>query len=155
MIAIDLSSGYDLCMSASKLRLYHRLQTAARVLQKSADRRVAEGAGLSTSQAAVLAIIDAGGVVTQRDVARTLKLNESAVTAMISRLINLELVVRTRSPDDKRVWVLRLGRNGKKAVTLASRSFAGINARMESCLSSRDLENLVAWLDRLTAEFDD
>ena len=68
-------------MSASKSRLYHRLQLAAHRLQKSADRAVLAAAEITTAQAAVLMLV-AGGANSQREVATQLGLNESAVTAM-------------------------------------------------------------------------
>ena len=73
-------------MSASKHRVYHRLQLAAHRLQKAADRAVMAAAGITTAQAAVLSIVAADGPVTQLSVARKLGLNESAMTAMIARL---------------------------------------------------------------------
>ena len=73
-------------MSASKHRIYHRLQLAAHRLQKAADRAVMAAAGITTAQAAVLSIVAADGPVSQRNVARKLGLNESAMTAMIARL---------------------------------------------------------------------
>ena len=69
-------------MSASKHRVYHRLQLVAHRLQKAADRTVMAAAGITTAQAAVLSIVAADGPVTQRSVARKLGLNESAMTAM-------------------------------------------------------------------------
>ena len=71
-------------MSASKSRLYHRLQLAAHRLQKSADRAVLAAAEITTAQAAVLTLV-AGGAVSQREVATQLGLDESAVTAMARR----------------------------------------------------------------------
>jgi hypothetical protein len=48
--------GYSVVVSASKHRLYHRLQLAAHRLQKAADRASLSAANVTTSQAAVLAV---------------------------------------------------------------------------------------------------
>ena len=58
-------------MSASKSRLYHRLQLAAHRVQKSADRALLAAAEITTAQAAVLTLV-ARGAITQREVATQL-----------------------------------------------------------------------------------
>jgi DNA-binding MarR family transcriptional regulator len=142
-------------MGASKLRLYHRLQVAARVMQKAADREIGAAAGLSTSQAAVLAVVAAGVDVTQRDVAKALKLNESAVTAMVSRLIKLGFLGRERSGKDARAWILRVRKAGETAMRSSRASFAAINTRIEATLSDAELKRLADCLERLTDAFDE
>lgn len=138
-------------MKASELRLYHRLQVAAHRLRKTADRLLIDDAGLTTAQAAVLAIAARGTPVTQRDVAELLSLNESAVTAMVSRLIALGMLRRTRSATDGRAWLLSLSEQGRAARRKAQQSFANVNARIEASLSTREIEHLADYLDRLSA----
>jgi DNA-binding MarR family transcriptional regulator len=142
-------------MNASKLRLYHRLQLTAHAMRKAADRVVLEAAGVTTAQAAVLTIVAAGETVTQRDVAGALRLNESAVTAMVARLIKLRLLERVRSGTDSRAWCLRLASAGQAALRISRGSFASINARIESELSQQDIKQLADYLDRLSAAFED
>jgi len=140
-------------MNASKLRLYHRLQVAAHAVQKAADRVVSTAAQLTTAQAAVLTIVAAGDGVTQRDVAIALHLNESAVTAMVLRLVRLQMLERVRSEDDPRAWHLSLSKRGRTALAASRAAFASINGRIEGQLSQREIERLVEYLDRLTLTF--
>jgi DNA-binding MarR family transcriptional regulator len=142
-------------MNASKQRLYHRLQLAASALRKAADKRLAETAGLTTAQAAVLAVIAAGDAVTQRSVATSLRLQEPAVTGMVGRLLKLGLVERTPSDVDSRAWNLRLSEDGQAAMRSARASFSAINARIDATLSEKELQRVVDCLDRLAREFDD
>ena len=96
-------------MTAASLRLYARLQSAAHLVKKAADRALIDAAGVTTAQAAVLAVVaaaeksDATGP-TQKTVAAALALNESAMTAMVSRLIVLHYLKRERNRDDRRAW---------------------------------------------------
>jgi MarR family transcriptional regulator, organic hydroperoxide resistance regulator len=140
-------------MNASKLRLYYRLQVAAHTVQKAADRVVSAAAQLTTAQAAVLTIVAAGDRVTQRDVAIGLHLNESAVTAMVLRLVKLRLLERVRSQDDPRAWHLSLSKRGRAALAASRAAFASVNGRIESQFSQRDIEQFVEYLNRLTATF--
>jgi len=141
-------------MNASKLRLYHRLQIAAHAVRKAADRLVSEAARITTAQAAVLTIVAAGENVTQRDVATALLLNESAVTAMASRLLKLGMLERVRSGTDSRAWCLRLSAAGQAALRASRASFASVNARIENELSQQEIKQLADHLDRLTAVFE-
>ena len=140
-------------MSARTLRLYHRLQRAAHDLKKTADRKVAEAADLTTAQAAVLAVGMDGEPATQKGVADALGLNESAVTAMVGRLLTAGYLVRTRSTADQRAWELRLSASGREVLTRIETPFAGVNRRIEEVLSAEEMQSLADCLDRLSDAF--
>ena len=143
----------DRSMNASRLRIYHRLQVAAHAVKKAADRVVGDAVELTTAQTAVLSVVAAGDDVTQRQVAVALRLNESAMTAMVSRLLGLGLLDRVRSKTDSRAWSLRLSKAGRAALTTARGAFGTVNARIEDTLAPREIEQLGDLLDRLTAAF--
>lgn len=142
-------------MIASKLRLYHRTQLAAHRLRKQADRTVMEATGISTAQSAVLGIVASGESVTQRDVATALGLNDSAMTAMAARLIKLGLLERRRSEADSRAWRLSVTAEGLAAQRAARVAFAAINKRIEAALTSEEIAEVAALLDRLSQAFEE
>ena len=96
----------------SQTRLYWRLQLAAHYLQKRADRDLVKRAGITTAQSGVLAVIARGKNVTQKQVASALGLNESAVTAMVRRLLSLGYIDRKVSETDARARLLSLTQRG-------------------------------------------
>ena len=140
-------------MSASRLHIYHRLQLAAHRIQKSADRALLGAAEVTAAQAAVLAITASAGELTQRDVARRLGINESAVTAMVSRLMSMGLLERARDDADARAWQLRTTREGEAVLKRSAHSFAKVNARIEAVLDERELEQLARSLKRIAEAF--
>lgn len=142
-------------MTPSELRIYHRLQVAAHRLQKAADRGVMDTAGVTTAQAAVLAIVGGEPDATQRSIARQLGLNESAMTAMVGRLVAQQLLTRTRDPDDARSWKLELTREGDAALKALGPAFQSVNARIAATLEPEALVALCDALTRLAAEFDE
>jgi len=73
----------------------------------------------------------------QNEVARTLGLNESAVTAMITKLIGLGLVRRSRSAEDSRAWELFLTDDGSAALSAIEAPFAEINALIDDALGEQ------------------
>src|SRR5579872_3331018 len=132
-------------MSASKSRLYHRLQLAAHRLQKSADRAVLAAAEITTAQAAVLRMV-ARGASTQREVATLLGVNESALTAMTARLRRMGLLERVRDKKDARAWQLRLSEDGRAALRRIDQPFKRINQTIETVLSPEEIAQFADYL---------
>ncbi len=140
-------------MSAHKERLYFLLQVAAHRLKTEADNALIESAGLSTTQVAVLSLINSAKNLKQRDLARQLKQNESAITAMVARLMKAELVIRRRSDTDARTWLLQLTDKGKKTLKRAEKPFNEINARLDSALGKKGAKDLAKQLDLIAETF--
>lgn len=147
-------------MTAAKLRLYARLQSAAHLMKKTADRALMDAAGVTTAQAAVLAIVareanaDTVGP-TQKLIAQQLGLNESAVTAMANRLITLNYLKREKDPQDRRAWRLALTRQGKTAIKRIREPFGEINTQIETALGADNLEEFAEGLSALGNAFKD
>ena len=145
-------------MTAARLRLYARLQSAAHLVKKAADRALLDAAGVTTAQAAVLAVVageSAKGAQgpTQKTVAASLGLNESAVTAMANRLIALGYLAREKDPQDRRAWRLALTADGEAAIERIKEPFGEINAEMEGALGAEDLETFAEGLSQLGEAF--
>lgn len=140
-------------MTASSLRLYARLQSAAHALKKTADRALMDAAGVTTAQAAVLAVVDGAERPTQKTVADALGLNESAVTGMANRLTALGYLAREQDPDDRRARLLRLTTQGEKALKRIAAPFGRINGRLDDALGG-DLDAFAASLNRIRDAFE-
>ncbi len=140
--------------SARELRLYHRLQLAAHAMAKDSDRRMQQAAGMSTAQVAVLSVVAGGDAVPQRDVARALGVNESAVTGMVGRLERAGLLRRDRHAIDGRSHALELTAAGRQALTRSARAFTSVNETIEATLSGAEVEVVAGALERLAAAFD-
>ena len=140
--------------SAAQHNLYWRLQLAAHFMQKRADRNLGADAGITTAQTGVLAVIAKGDAVTQKDVAKALGLNESAVTAMVRRLIALDYVARRKSETDGRAKILSLTDSGRDVQKNVRPPFRKINAEIASALTDSEIAQLSDYLDRLTRAFE-
>jgi len=140
-------------MSAHEERLYFLLQVAAHRLKTEADNALIAAAGLSTTQVAVLNLIASSRDVRQRDLARRLKQNESAITAMVARLMKAELVIRRRSETDARTWLLELTDKGKKTLKQVEKPFNEINERLDATLGKKGAKELAKHLAAISDEF--
>jgi DNA-binding MarR family transcriptional regulator len=119
---------------AGRERLYHLLQTAAHRLKIRADRDSQRAAGVTAAQAALMFVIAHVGGPTQRRVAEELRLNESAVTGMIGRLINAGYVSRSPSPTDGRAWTLALTAKGEDALERFRQQLDMLNREITSAI---------------------
>lgn len=138
-------------MSASQNRLYFRLQRTAHSLQKRADRLLIEACGITATQAAALAVLAREGATTQRRIAKVLGVNESAMTGLIGRLEQLELITRRRDPEDVRAWRVELAAPGLQAAAKAQIAFASINAALDAAVDSSQIAQLCLALDSIDA----
>ena len=140
-------------MTAKRLRLYSKLQAAAHRVKKAADKRLMEAAGVTTAQAAALAVIYRDGRVTQKQVAKALSLNQSAITATVSRLKKMDLIERSRRQGDGRMWHLSLTPKGMAALQAVEIPFDDINSTIDSLLGPDTLEDVALALKLLSDEF--
>lgn len=125
-------------MSEPDPRLYFLLQRAAHRLRTVADRRCLAAAGVSTAQlGALFAVQDEPGV-TQRGLARTLGLRESAVTALVARLTKAGLVARRPHPHEHRAVVLELTDAGATALRAAQPEIDRFNAELRALLGDEE-----------------
>lgn len=135
----------------SKHRIFFRLQRAAHALKKRADTALFAEGGVTTAQTAALMIIDQQGPISQREIARILDQNESAITAMVRRLMALEYVERERSEQDSRRWDLKITETGRRTLNHALPAFAQVNELIENRLTAAEIALLARLLDAVLA----
>jgi DNA-binding MarR family transcriptional regulator len=136
-------------MSAKDQRLFFRIQTAAHRLKMAADAAMLEASGLTTAQAAVMAIICGEEQVSQRRIASRLKQRESAVGAMAERLIKAGYITRTRSETDRRAWILEPTGAGRQALAAMGAAFAPVNAVLDKVFPGKEAQRMGESLHRL------
>ncbi|MFD0903381.1 MarR family winged helix-turn-helix transcriptional regulator [Actinomadura sediminis] len=115
-------------------RLYFLLQRAAHRLRTVADRRCLAAAGVTTAQLGALLAVQDEPDATQRALARTLGLRESAVTALVARLVKAGLVARRPHPREHRAVVLELTPGGRAALRAARPEIDRFNRELRELL---------------------
>ena len=134
-------------MTARNLRFYSRLQIAAHALKKSSDRQLLEVAGVTTAQMSALAIVATEKTTTQTRLATELGLNDSAITAMVRRLIELKMVTRVRDDKDGRAWLLKLTETGAQAVRKTDSIVDQTSSRVDELLGKKTIATVVAAME--------
>lgn len=140
--------------TAAESRIFFNLQRAAHSLKKRADYALLAEGEITTAQAAALMIIGQRAPVSQREVARILEQNESAMTAMVRRLMALGYVDRQRATDDVRRWDLLITTAGANALKQARAAFGEVNRAIEARLSPHEIAELARLLNLLSGHAD-
>ncbi|QUH03491.1 MarR family transcriptional regulator [Saccharopolyspora erythraea] len=136
-------------MAEPDQRLFFLLQKAAHQLRTAADRRCLDSAGVTTAQlGALFALQDRPGS-TQQQLARVLGSRESAVTALVGRLVSAGLVTRTPHPREHRAVVLELSGTGAAALRAARPEIDRFNAELRDLLGDRGFASTADALDKL------
>ncbi|MDN0198558.1 MarR family winged helix-turn-helix transcriptional regulator [Streptomyces sp. S.PNR 29] len=137
-------------------RLFFLLQRATHQLRTVADRRCLAAAGVTTAQiGALFAVHDRPGI-TQRQLAGTLGVRESAVTALVTRLTGAGLVAKRAHPREHRAVVLELTGDGHAALRAARPEIDRFNGELRALLGDQGFNRTAAALERLVqAEWDD
>ena len=141
-------------MTARQSRLFHSLQITAHKLHKHADREIAAQSDLTTAQAAVLSVLAQNDMANQRDIAVALGQNDSAITAMIARLVRSGYIEKLRHPEDRRAWCFRLTETGLAALEATKAPFAQVNALIDGALEPAEIAQLSDVLRRLSDAVD-
>ncbi len=132
-------------------RLYFHLQVAAARLRAAADRRCLDQAGVTTAQAAALAVIRDQPGVSQRALASAMRQTEPSITTLVRRLVAAGLVDRRVDPADGRARTLAITGRGAAALASADAAFAAINDHVDAVLTDDEVRLVAGALRRLAA----
>lgn len=133
----------------SDQRLFFLLQRAAHQLRMAADRRCLAAAGITTAQlGALFAVRDQPGI-TQRQLAHTLGLRESAITALVTRLTTAHLLTKQTHPHEHRAVTLELTDDGATALRAAQPEIDCFNAELRTLLGDQGFTRTTAALHKL------
>ena len=133
---------------SSRPRLIHALSVAHAALRR---RVAAEGgpAGGTAASAALLFVLAERGPLRMGDLARAMSASNAGVSGLVDRMSERGLVVRTPSPDDRRVLVVDLTDAGREALTPASRAAAQIMDELVEGFSDDEVAVVARWLQHV------
>jgi len=107
--------------------------------------------GLTGPQLVALKEINLQGVTTTSALASYISLSQSTATIIIDRLVENELVVRTRDTEDKRKWFISLTSHGKTTLKDAPPLLHSEFIEQFCLLPDWDQTQILATLQRVVA----
>jgi DNA-binding MarR family transcriptional regulator len=118
------------------------LQTEGRRLARQECAKV----GVSPTQLNVIKLIDQLGQLSLSELALRLATQNATVTGIIDRMDEGGLVTRQQSPDDRRVWHVRLTERGQKIASTVESGPWEVLRRAVDALDRKKQQQLVALL---------
>jgi DNA-binding MarR family transcriptional regulator len=85
------------------------LQTESRRLAREQCDRL----GITATQLSVIKMLEQVGDLSLSELSKRMATTNSTVTGIVDRMVAAKLVAREQSPDDRRVWRIRLTGDGK------------------------------------------
>jgi MarR family transcriptional regulator, lower aerobic nicotinate degradation pathway regulator len=134
----------------NEINLAISLRTAYLALHRRSELQFAK-CGVTADQFVLLATLDRGHALTQRELARRMSSDPSTVRAMLVLLEQRGLVERDTHPTDSRARTVALTPQGKRTFRQLWRAGEPIRARMLGALNPGEAETLVELLSRVAA----
>ncbi|MFP3389315.1 MarR family winged helix-turn-helix transcriptional regulator [Brevibacillus sp. SIMBA_040] len=137
-------------MSSKLQEAIERLQEAFRSTMRVIGPQLSEPVpGLTGPQFYILFQLEQKGKCTVGELADSMVVKPSAITAMIDRLDKHEYVIRDRDEEDRRVVHIRLTDAGRSILQQAKQKRQELLEHHFSCLTPEELESLVTAFEKL------
>lgn len=114
-----------------------------------AAREYADAQGLTPRQLQYLQVIDHYDQVTFSQLARCTANSKPTISELINKFLDWDCVVRERSPEDKRVFYIRLTSKGRQLARAQEESGYRLMERIEGSLSSEEINLLIHLLKKI------
>ncbi|CAM3811226.1 MarR family winged helix-turn-helix transcriptional regulator [Kibdelosporangium persicum] len=134
-------------------RLYFMLQRAAHQVRVAADRRCLGAAGITSAQLGALFAVREQPGITQQELAHTLGQRESAITSMVTRLVDAGLITKRAHPRQYRAIALDLTSSGKQALDRVRPAIDQFNDEMRAAIGTEAFAATTEALARLDRWF--
>ena len=140
-------------MTAKAVIISEIMDNIRRVFQAVNDKskKAARETGITGPQLWAIKVIGDLSPVRVSDLAARMYLNPSTVVGILDRLESRGLVQRNRSDDDRRVVRVQLTRVGKELLVRAPEVASGLLVNGLETLTSKELNNIEAGLDKLVS----
>jgi len=134
-------------------RLFHLMSLAQHRLLKCTDATFKEALGVSHTQLGVLFVLEGKPGAMLKDVSEALGINASAITALIDRMEDADLVRRRPSDEDGRVAHIFATPEGLAKAVAARPLLARLNARLTEDFSEREIAAVARFLEAILERF--
>lgn len=113
-----------------------------------------DGLGITQGEGHILSHLAASGDATIAELHRALAHRRSTLTSILDRLADRGWIMRETDPNDRRSFIIRLSRNGKKVAGEIYRELTRIEGQALRKVSQKDLHSLVTILQSLETAAD-
>jgi DNA-binding MarR family transcriptional regulator len=136
----------------TELRLWLRLLTCSTLIETEVRRRLREDYDFTLPRFDLLAQLDrAPDGLVLGEVSKRLMVSAGNVTAIAERLLESGHITRTASPTDRRIQIIRMTPQGRKAFREMAEAHGGWIGELFGDLAPAEIDGLMQGLARLKA----
>ncbi len=95
-------------------------------------------------------LIDKNEGINISEISKTLELKKSTISIAINQLIDLEIVTKIQSNDDKRFYLLKLTSKGKDIMKMHKQVHQNTIKKIVDILNPKEVENFIKIVDKIT-----
>ena len=151
---VDISTIFlILSYMTKKIRLIYQLNIARHSMMKSMDARCREDLGISAVQFTVLHVLQEQDNCLMKDLARILMIDKSAITGLVQRMLDKELIVKRGCAQDSRASRINITEKGEEILERGASLVIEANEVMKDGFSKEELATVSRYLDHLTKVF--
>lgn len=142
----------EILMLKAEDRLIYLVTATARLLTNHLrDRLRAAGVEITSSQVAMMFLLDKSRGLSMTDISRAVVADNAAVTRLVDRLERAGLVERTADPGDRRVSIIVLTDRGRRETKAAAKVVRALNREIKASLTAEELEVFIEAMIGLAA----
>ncbi len=131
--------------------LINRYVAVSFTVNKKAESLIKDQIGddLTNDQHYILRYIYRVGECTSTELADAFEVNKSAITAIINRMVDRELIKRTRDDDDRRVVYLTLTDEGNKLFEKTEEKISGLVESIITKFDQKEIQDFLKTYEKL------
>lgn len=111
--------------------------------------------GITATQLNALKLLQSVGDISLSDLSKRMSATNSAITGLVDRMVQAGLVAREQSPEDRRVWKIRLTAEGRAMAKKVDVAPWEILRDALSALPQAELDGLIKTLLKVADHIDD
>lgn len=133
----------------SDQRLFYLLHTAHHRLFKQADKLCLEQLGITSVQLSALFYLQRNDGCQAKALSQGLSLNNSAITGLVNRMVNLGLVTKNVCDKDARAAQIHLTDKAKEILPKGIKLVKQVNQQIAAQFTDNELDTIVRFLKTL------
>ncbi|RSX53356.1 transcriptional regulator, MarR family [Bifidobacterium dolichotidis] len=135
-------------------RIHYLLMKTHLIVRRRVDERISD-LGLTPGQPKILSYLAEHGESDQTSIARACLIRKATIGSILKRMESQGLIQRRRSPEDSRAILVSLTPSGRDKESQLTPIFTEAVEPIRKTLTSRQIEQLIDLLTRVSSSLDD
>ncbi|MDI9394794.1 MAG: MarR family winged helix-turn-helix transcriptional regulator [Euryarchaeota archaeon] len=104
---------------------------------------------ITVKQIGYLRVIDEHGELTFSRLARITRNSKPTITEMVNKFVKMDCVYKEKSPDDGRIYYIRLTEKGRKIARSEENALLKVIEKMAGSLDEKEIDTLIDLLEKI------